>query len=322
MKIVSFDVGIKNLAYCVLNKLSNDDFTIENWGIINLDDDKKTCGFAMKNNKICGKNASVACTVNNVDTFYCVSHKKHYEVPQFSSCVLDTNNLQCAFVKNDVACTKKASESCNNNNYCKTHVKQIIKQLEKSVAPKKIAKHNANRLGVQILATKLFTKLDNIQGILNVDEVLIENQPTLKNPTMKTISTFLYSYFCIRGIVDNKNNKQIQVIKFFSPSNKLKVNKSKSSDIIKNCKNKKEEYALTKELGIEYCKSIIQSDQKQFLQKYSKQDDLCDSFLQAFFYLFCKDSVPEKFKKQLDDVADIIIKRREAKNNKNDITVD
>ena len=33
-KTLSFDVGIKNLAYCILNN----DKTIEHWGIINLDE--------------------------------------------------------------------------------------------------------------------------------------------------------------------------------------------------------------------------------------------------------------------------------------------
>ena len=39
MRILSFDVGIKNLAYCLLNS-KNGVYTIEQWEIINLCDQK------------------------------------------------------------------------------------------------------------------------------------------------------------------------------------------------------------------------------------------------------------------------------------------
>ena len=38
IKILSFDVGIKNLAYCILS-LDNNKYNIYDWGIINLTED-------------------------------------------------------------------------------------------------------------------------------------------------------------------------------------------------------------------------------------------------------------------------------------------
>merc|ERR1711968_168286 len=38
IKILSFDVGIKNLAYCILS-LDNNQYNIYEWGIINLTED-------------------------------------------------------------------------------------------------------------------------------------------------------------------------------------------------------------------------------------------------------------------------------------------
>jgi hypothetical protein len=52
--------------------------------------------------------------------------------------------------------------------------------------PKKITGQNCSQQPIQELAQKLFTKLDNDKDFLMVDEVLIENQPSLKNPNMKT----------------------------------------------------------------------------------------------------------------------------------------
>ena len=42
-------------------------------------------------------------------------------------------------------------------------------------------------------------KLQEIPELLNVDYVVIENQPSLKNPQMKSIQMILYSYFLIMG---------------------------------------------------------------------------------------------------------------------------
>ena len=41
IKVLSFDVGIKNLSYCILTKNNeeNEEYKIHNWGIINLTED-------------------------------------------------------------------------------------------------------------------------------------------------------------------------------------------------------------------------------------------------------------------------------------------
>ena len=47
MKILSFDIGIKNLAYCLLE---SENFTIEDWGIINISVNHE-CQYQMKDRK-------------------------------------------------------------------------------------------------------------------------------------------------------------------------------------------------------------------------------------------------------------------------------
>ena len=53
----------------------------------------------------------------------------------------------------------------------------------------------------------LIKTLESYKQFIDVDIVIIENQPTLKNPKMKAISSALYNYFLIRGIFDKKINK-------------------------------------------------------------------------------------------------------------------
>jgi len=109
----------------------------------------------------------------------------------------------------------------NEHKYlCSSHKTQYIKNIKTLYTPKKISKNNCNTHSTFDLGKSLFQKLDEISELLNVNEVLIENQPSMKNPKMKTIATFLYSYFIIRGVVDGNS---INAVHFISPSKTLSI---------------------------------------------------------------------------------------------------
>ena len=163
-------------------------------------------------------------------------------------------------------------------------------------------------------------KLQEKPQLLNVDVVVIENQPSLKNPQMKSIQMILYSYFLILGkIVGNsyvdKNLSYIDKIDFCSASNKLKIydgpaiileekpkRKNKNTDVpnvsnvsidtviisepIEN-KKKTVKYADKKRLAIEHAKYFLKDSPEyvDFFNNHKKKDDLSDSFLQGLYYL-------------------------------------
>ena len=65
-------------------------------------------------------------------------------------------------------------------------------------------------------------ELDKKKHFLECSIVLIENQPTLKNPKMKAISSTIYDYFLIRGIVDKQlNNSKMEKFEKKSPLVKI-----------------------------------------------------------------------------------------------------
>ena len=163
-------------------------------------------------------------------------------------------------------------------------------------------------------------KLHENPKLLDVDIVVIENQPSLNNPQMKSIQMILYSYFLILGkiIGNGENVNYIDKIVFCSASNKLKVyngpaiileekiskRKKKvievidvSSDsitveeatpIIKNKKKNTLNYADKKRLAIEHAKYFITKyDEKyiDFFNLHKKKDDLADSFLQGLYFM-------------------------------------
>jgi hypothetical protein len=176
-------------------------------------------------------------------------------------------------------------------------------------------------------------KLQEIPQLLNVDYVVIENQPSLKNPQMKSIQMILYSYFIILGKAVNFGEfKNIKNIDFCSASNKLKVYdgpkivfqekvkkppklkkgevaptptplpivpeniiKDEEGDEIVNTDvaevSKKKptlKYADKKKLAIAHAQYYIDNNfttYKDFFSSHKKKDDLSDSLLQGLYYI-------------------------------------
>lgn len=324
-KILSFDAGIRNLAYCLLHKykekikeIEEDSFNINKWDIINLMEDECKCDFIIRGGGKCN-NVAKFCIANkdekkfmsnndNICFNACKSHADKFvpTIEEFKDCQDD-----CCM------CKWKAIKGIPNTEYrwCIKHSDKAIPKFLKRIHKKKVGK-TSYRQSLQVLANKLFSKLDEIKEFMDVDEVLIENQPSLRNPTMKTIASMLYSYFVMRGITDkDKTNSKIKEVKFISPSQKLKINKNTTNETLEGLdKKSKDTYNLTKELGIEYCKSLINEENKKHLETYKKQDDLCDAFLQGFQYLFSP--VPDKYVEKLKEVEKICPKKKKEKKEK------
>jgi hypothetical protein len=308
MKIVSWDVGIIHLAYCIMEKSDNKDipYKIYEWKNINILEDKDVniCDGFFKKKKndnetnSCNRNVKYHGIINNNDYYYCGIHKTQYDK------VLSMNNLTdfiksdcktpcCHILKNkNKTCNKKSNWKYNfngeNKYLCTSHKKHFLNKEQKSRCLNKLKKMNATKAPIDFLKEKLIKILDQHPQLLNVDKVVIENQPSLKNPKMKSIANTLYCWFLIRGIIDkDKNNSTISNITFMSPSNKLKVESDNTIKILSRSKNETEKYKLTKKLGIIYCKQLIKNDNDNLtiLEGHKKKDDLCDAFLQGAYYL-------------------------------------
>lgn len=215
--ICSWDVGIKNLAYCILEDVANQEPHIISWGIINLveDDIIKCDAYQKKTGNKCTKNATLCgptwCNNEgnneendeevvdmNLMQYYCGQHKADYKgIPQkYIDDWSDKSSGTCMHQMKNKICGKKAKWSHNESNIylCTTHYKSTINKLTKKYSLQSLKKFSAYRRNLQTLVTRMVEKLDNIPELLEVTHVLIENQPSLINPTMKSISSFLFSY--------------------------------------------------------------------------------------------------------------------------------
>lgn len=220
------------------------------------------------------------------------------------------DNKCCKVMRNGKICDKIAHyyDNCKINNinkitdgtqvdihvnhYCTSHKTSTSKRI-KVADTDNLYDHGNN----------MYDYLNKHPLILTCDKFVIENQPSMKNPKMKSIAMLLYSYF-----VYNKKSD----LTFIHPTCKLKICSELTKIILKTAKTKTDKYKITKNLGIEYTQNILDKEVMdpafwlEHLYKESKKDDLCDAFLHAYFTAFGKDC---KNKKDNIDFYDNICKK-------------
>jgi hypothetical protein len=278
MKICSWDVGIKNLAFCVLEKTTDNKIRIIKWDKINIiDSDKIICcalsqksSNKIKDQHVCGKIASFYYT----DKYYCGSHKtthkpfnNDYNLWESNNVINSSNKEKCSFsYKKD--CCKMSTLSIYNKNYCVSHAKIIINRIKKENELKPIKKQKiSSSFSPMIITHKLYTKMNAIPELFDVDEILIENQPSLKNPTMKTIASLLFGHCVNTGVI---LTNRVTNVKFFSPSNKLKVDMDYINKILAQIDEHNRIFSIIIKLLTKYCSIDIPFGKKhvEFVLKY------------------------------------------------------
>lgn len=321
-RILAWDVGIKNLAYCLIEKYE-DNFEIIKWDIINLSDDTQKCQFQMRGDKECCQSAkfciyhkdkeeSLFSQFENGCAFVCKRHKDTMTPVLVEIEIKDdkkTKKTKKTLLKEEKENNKKCTIcKCDSNYYlsnteycwCVQHYEKKGKSFINKIHTKKVTQQSCMKQPLQALSEKLFKKLDEIKDFMTVDEVLIENQPAILNRTMKTISTLLFSYFILRGITDIKTtNSTITNVRFVAPSGKLTVNKNNTSKVLDV--KKEEVYKMTKKLSVKYCIALVSDKDAEFIKSYKKQDDLADAFLHGFKYLFTP--VPKKYFDKIEKIG-------------------
>ena len=299
MRLLSWDVGIINLSYCLIEydnyDKSNPVWKIIDWDIINLTDREKIKCFQ------CGAKPSLIQKIIGEEIIYtCKNHAKNINT------TLSGFDDYCKPVKCGTDCQFFGKKQCDKlihytvnigeemYYYCKTHARSEYKKLEKSLELKPYKQKAVRDINLDELRLKLIRTLDEKNLLLTATQVLIENQPTLKNPRMKAISSTIYDFYLIRGIVDKDITKSnVKLVKYMCPSNKLKLaNDGDTQKLVKLKGQEAKTYKLTKALGIKYCTELISSEEEtkekwlNHFNSFKKKDDMADSFLQGIYYVY------------------------------------
>ena len=271
MKLLSFDVGIKNLAYCLIEVNDDKKFTILKWGIIDLlNRPVYTCCAKQrkKPHTICGKSASYK---DPEQKQYCKQHAKSTEYIILPKDLGDTH-IKRAKVSELKLLADKYEIKYDTPILKKTLVEKLndFKKI-KCLTPIKEEKVDSSLVGMSISMTHIF---DDLFKNDNIECVLIENQISKIASTMKTIQGMITQYFVMIKVED---------IHYISSYNKLKL-------FVPSKKNLT--YKERKNLGIECTLKELDKSQTQewinYFNTHKKKDDLADSFLQGFWYINMK----------------------------------
>lgn len=147
-KVLSFDVGIKNLAYCLLEINKEDKkFKILKWDIINLADNRKKCVFIKRDGKCCNLIASHVININDDNKYYyCTTHIAKMTKMKISNLKIITVDIYWDDIDIDIIkcelCNKRACYKSNiiEGYYCKIHYKTISKKSRYMCCSKKCIK--------------------------------------------------------------------------------------------------------------------------------------------------------------------------------------
>jgi hypothetical protein len=136
---------------------------------------------------------------------------------------------------------------------------------------------NSKKQTIENIADNIHTVFDtNMESWGHIDNVIIENQPVLKNPTMKTVQILVYSYFHMQ-----KKHSRVDNLHFVSAKGKLCV------ENVVTCTKYKSKYRNHKMTSILTTKEYLKNNDTQiaFFNENTKKDDLSDCFLQSVYFL-------------------------------------
>lgn len=278
MYLISFDVGIKNMAYCIFY-FNGNKLIVQDWNILNLLENSKTqelCSFEIKSKKqtkICGKKAKY----KKEELCFCETHAK-MAIKQNNWFFFDDSFKQSKLNKlskeelfdlgqpleifSEIPKTKKEallffSDACDKRSLVKI---------------KKVKTKTANDTDLITVGKLMKVGLDDVSHIRDITHVAIENQISKIASRMKTVQGMLSQYFIMQ--------EECPQIEYVSSINKLK---DLSTNVQENS------YKQHKKDSVAICKEILTQNPSlgnfDDLLTISKKDDLADAFLQGIWYL-------------------------------------
>ena len=305
MKIISIDVGIKNLAFCLFS-IEENKYQIEDWGVVDLSQKTEiqktcTCWNEKKIKKVITKEkCKYQAKWKKNDIYYCAKHAKHSEF------LIPTNDYKSSFINKQNMTTLRnifyklneneeknikekqtinfISNTLNESNAISSNptfnsissfsslkkadlISVILSTIEiKCLQP--IEEINASKMDLVTIGRNMKIKFDSIFCQKQIDKVVIENQISPIANRMKTIQGMISQYF----IMISEHPIEID---FVNSTNKLKLGEFQSNT----------DYKERKQQSVSLVKKMVESSWLDFFNQHNKKDDLADCYLQGIWYI-------------------------------------
>jgi len=274
MSIISFDIGIKNMAYCVFDASGS----IIDWNLVNLMDREpiiQTCTIlnTPKNKKtatvVCGKKARY----EKNGCCYCQIHAKSssFFIPDKTCSLSSIKKLKIDELRKLAAVRSISIIDTDTKPIIITKINAFFNY--NNLVPIINKKTNAGAVDLVSIGRNMKKEFQKILSFNDPKHVIVENQISPIATRMKSIQGMLAQYFIMQS--DDIN------IEFLSSAGKLK-------GLEKQNENIDSEYQQHKKDAVFYCHRFLE------MERYStwkgvldtkKKDDLADCFLQGIQWM-------------------------------------
>jgi hypothetical protein len=260
MKLLSIDVGIKNLAYCLFE---TNPTKIIAWDVINLCGKDPLCSECKKNAKFTHKPTA---------KYFCNAHAKktNYLLPAANISLQKIRKMKLVDlqkVKTDYNISISPGV-VKKEDILKAILLFMEQQMLNSVSGAKAGDMDLIMIGIAM--RKAFDE-ELKEHLSSITDIVIENQISPIANRMKTLQGMIAQYF----IMHDKTQ-----IAFISAANKLKGHTDIASDTTSYAGRKKEGINVTLKLLGERHSSWL-----SHFNTHKKKDDLADAFLQGNWFL-------------------------------------
>lgn len=250
MKLISFDVGLRNLAFCVLEGTNRSNLKITHWDLIDV-----MAESAGHDSPKCHKCKKPACWLKSNESIYsCGRHKgKSGNCPtksELNKTAIDTLRQTCREV--GIVGTTKKELVDGYYNHCKSNAWVKCVKSAKAVSVVDLAKPIAQCLEARSHIWR------------NADLVCFEQQPEKR---MLCVQSMMHMWYVCQGYK----------CKGVSATHKL-TNIVTLEDSTKSYKGRKK-------TGIVHACQLVPQVWKDYMMKHPKKDDLADCFLQGLWVL-------------------------------------
>ncbi len=284
VNILSFDIGLKNLAYCIMNEQNIT--ALENCNIVSNDsggDENKD------SKKIKCSSCSLSAKYSIFDNNYCRRH-----VPKTHKILCDISGVELSVIPSmtilkDIAkhfivdenlksCLAKSKK--NKQDYLQVLNKIFAIPLFKT-EKKGGGRKTCNKLSLQEIHDHIYSFVNLKWDLFSkCDYVLLENQPVFKNPHMKSVQVLLFAVLRDKFLLHNLNPE------FHLIHAKNKVSDAESGDAGYSERKHKSEKRVYDMFNSGKIKSELQS----LWESSKKKSDMADAICMCVDYMnkLCK----------------------------------